>query len=135
WRTFAEGYGGKPGLRRELSGRSQKFVGEVPRNFTGWIKAPRVVTRPFHKRGRGRGRKTPRLASGSPPPRRVDAMLDRDGLRNQPWVKWRAKAGRKGSTAWGAKQLRFFPAGGARPAGGPLRVFVGLVVLDPAGRK
>src|SRR3954447_24010439 len=77
WLTFDEGYGGKPELLRELAGRPQRFVAGVPRNFTGGVRAPRVVPRPFHKHGRGRGRKTPRLASGSPPPLRVDAMLDR----------------------------------------------------------
>ncbi len=66
WLTFDEGYGGKPGLLRPLSGRNQRFVAEVPRNFTGWIKPPRVITRPFRKKGR-RARKTPRLASGRPP--------------------------------------------------------------------
>src|SRR6202165_5000590 len=70
WTTFDEWYGGKPEFLRELSARSQRFVGEVPRNFMGWTKAPRVVTRAFHKHGRGRGRKTPRLASGSPRSRR-----------------------------------------------------------------
>src|SRR3954462_2144910 len=71
WLTFDEGYGGKPGLLRALSGPNQRFVGEVPRNFIGWIKPPRVITRPFRKKVR-RARKSPRLASGSPPARRVD---------------------------------------------------------------
>ena len=64
WVTFDEGYGSKPELLRELSARDQKFVGEVPRNFMGWIKAPRVVSRKYRKHGRGRGRKSP---TSSPP--------------------------------------------------------------------
>ena len=109
WMTFDEGYGSKPEFLRELSTRNQRFVGEVPRNFMGWIKAPRVVTRVYHKHGRGRGRKTPRLASGSPPSRRVDELLEADGFRNQPWVKWRVKDGHKGPMVWEVKYLRFFP--------------------------
>ena len=35
------GYGGKPGLLRAPSGRGQRFVGEVPRNCTGWVKPPK----------------------------------------------------------------------------------------------
>ena len=35
--TFDEGYGGKPEPLRERSGRDQEFVGEVPRDFMGWI--------------------------------------------------------------------------------------------------
>ena len=44
WMTFDEGYGSKPDFLRGLSARGQKFVGEVPRSFTGWLKPPRVVT-------------------------------------------------------------------------------------------
>ncbi len=135
WVTFDEGYGGKPELLRELSGRGQKFVGEVPRNFMGWVKPPRVVTRTFHKHGRGRGRKAPRLAGGSPPPRRVDAMLDRDGLRNQPWVKWRVKDGQKGPRVWEVKHLRFAPVGADGLPGDPLHLVVARDVLNPGDLK
>jgi SRSO17 transposase len=135
WLTFDEGYGGKPELLRELSGRNQRFVGEVPRNFMGWIKAPRVVTRAFHKHGRGRGRKTPRLASGSPTARRVDAMLDRDGLRNQPWVRWRVKDGHKGPMVWEVKHVRFSPVGADDLPGEPLHLIVARDVLNPAELK
>ena len=131
WLTFDEGYGGKPEFLRELSARDQKFVGEVPRNFMGWIKPPRVVTRPYHKHGRGRGRKTPRLASGSRPARRVDAMLDQDGLRNQPWVRWRVKDGHKGPMVWEVKHLRFYPVGADGLPGEPLHLIVARDVLNP----
>jgi SRSO17 transposase len=131
WMTFDEGYGSKPEFLRELSGRGQKFVGEVPRNFMGWIKAPRVVTRTFHKHGRGRGRKTPRLAAGSPPSRRVDAMLHQDGFRNQPWVRWRVKDGHKGPMVWEVKHLRFSPVGGDGLPGEPLHLIVARDVLNP----
>jgi SRSO17 transposase len=135
WMTFDEGYGGKPEFLRELSGRPQRFVGEVPRNFMGWVKAPRVVTRAFHKHGRGRGRKTPRLASGSRPSRRVDAMLEGDGFRNQPWVKWRVKDGQKGPMVWEVKHLRFHPVGGDGLPGEPMHLIVARDVLDPADLK
>jgi SRSO17 transposase len=135
WMTFDEGYGSKPEFLRELSTRNQKFVGEVPRNFMGWIKAPRVVTRPFHKHGRGSGRKTPRLASGSAPSRRVDAMLQEDGFRNQPWVKWRVKDGHKGPMVWEVKHLRFFPVAGDGLPGEPLHLIVARDVLNPTVLK
>jgi SRSO17 transposase len=131
WITFDEGYGSKPEFLRELSGRGQKFVGEVPRNFMGWIKPPRVVTRAYHKHGRGRGRKTPRLAAGSAPSRRVDAMLDQDGFRNQPWVKWRIKDGHKGPMVWEVKHLRFSPVGGDGLPGEPLHLIVARDALNP----
>ena len=40
WATFDEGYGGKPEFLRELTARGQRFVGEVPRNFMGWVDPP-----------------------------------------------------------------------------------------------
>jgi SRSO17 transposase len=49
WLTFDEGYGGKPAFLRELEGRKQRFVAEVPTTFTAWIRAPRVTERPFRK--------------------------------------------------------------------------------------
>ena len=75
WLTFDEGYGGKPEFLREVSARQQRYVAEVPRSFTGWLKAPRVVTRPYRRGRRGRGRKVPRLASGSRPARSVETLL------------------------------------------------------------
>ena len=135
WTTFDEGYGSKPEFLRELSARSQKFVGEVPRNFMGWIKPPRVVTRKYRKHGRGRGRKTPRLASGSPPSKRVDAMLHQDGFVNQPWVRWRIKDGQKGPMVWEVKHLRFHPVNAAGLPGAPLHLIVARDVLNPEERK
>jgi SRSO17 transposase len=134
WLTFDEGYGGKPGLLRALSGRNQRFVAEVPRNFMGWVHPPRVITRPFRRKGR-RARKAPRLAGGSPPPRRVDSMLDQDGLRNQPWVRWRVKDGQKGPMVWEVKHLHFTPAGEDGLPGEPLHLIVARDALDPAAVK
>jgi SRSO17 transposase len=135
WTTFDEGYGSKPEFLRELTARQQKFVGEVPRNFMGWITPPRVVTRPFHKNRRGRGRKTPRLASGSPAARRVDAMLQEKGLRDQPWVRWRVKDGHKGPMVWEVKHLRFYPVGEDGLPGEPLYLIVARDVLNPNEMK
>jgi SRSO17 transposase len=135
WMTFDEGYGSKPEFLRELSARHQKFVGEVPRNFMGWIKAPRVVTRKYRKHGRGRGRKSPRLASGSPPASRVDSMLDRPGLGDQPWVRWRIKDGHKGPMVWEVKYLRFHPVDADGLPGEPLYLIVARDVLNPGELK
>jgi SRSO17 transposase len=131
WLTFDEGYGGKPELLRELSGRNQRFVAEVPRNFSGWLRAPRVVARPYRKHGRGRGRKTPRLASGSPAAQRVDAMLDRDGFRDRPWVRYRIKETQKGPMVWEVKHQRFFPVDADGLPGEPLHLVVARDVLNP----
>jgi SRSO17 transposase len=103
WLTFDEGYGSKPEFLRELTARQQRYVAEVPRSFTGWLEPPRVVTRPYHKNGRGRGRKVPRLASGSRPARSVEALLDDPRLGDQPWKRYRVKDGQKGPMVWECK--------------------------------
>ena len=131
WATFDEGYGGKPEFLRELTARGQSFVGEVPRNFMGWIDPPRVVARPYHKHRRGRGRKVPRLAGGSRPARRVDELLGDPRLRDQPWRRFRVKDGHKGPMVREVKQLRFYPVGEDGMPGDPLHLVVARDVLDP----
>jgi SRSO17 transposase len=106
WLTFDEGYGGKPEFLRELHGRKQRFVGEVPTTFTGWIHEPRVTDRPF-RRAKGRGRKTPRTVAGSRPAISVENMLKYSPeLRDQEWVRYRIKDGEKGPLVWEAKHVR-----------------------------
>jgi SRSO17 transposase len=103
WLTFDEGYGGKPEFLREVAGRGQAFVAEVPKTFTGWIRAPRVTERPF-RRSQGRGRKTPRMLSGSRPAISVENMLTYSPtFRDQPWVRYRVKDGEKGPMVWEVK--------------------------------
>jgi len=131
WMTFDEGYGSKPDFLRGLTARHQRFVGEVPRSFTGWLEPPRVITRPFHKNGRGRGRKVPRLASGSPPARRVEELLDRREFGDQSWQRWRVKDGEKGPMIWEVKHARFTPKDEDGMPGEPMHLVVARNVLDP----
>lgn len=106
WLACDEGYGGKPPFLRALDSRRQVFVAEVPTTFTGWIKEPQVTERPF-RRGRGRGRKTPRLVAGSRPAITVKNMLKfSPELRDQPWVRYHIKDGEKGPLVWEAKRVR-----------------------------
>lgn len=105
WLTFDEGYGGKPEFLREIDDRQQGFVAEVPKTFTGWIHAPHVTNRPF-RRGRGRGRKTPRLIAGSRPAISLENMLKYSPeLRDQAWVRYRVKDGEKGPMVWEVKHV------------------------------
>lgn len=105
--TFDELYGGKPEYLRELSARSQHYVGEVPRSFVGWLKAPRVVTRPFRRGGRGRGRAVPRLAADSAPARSVEYFWNWSAeFQHQPWTRWRVKDTEKGPLVWETKHAR-----------------------------
>jgi len=131
WLTFDEWYGGKPEFLRGLSARGQRFVGEIPRNVVGWLQPPRVVTRPFHSHGRGRGRKVPRLAGDSAPARRVDDLLKRAELDDLPWERWRVKDGEKGPMVWEVKHCRLTPKGADGLPGEPLHLIVARDVSDP----
>jgi len=93
WLTFDEGYGGKPELLRRLHKGGQRFVGEVPATFTGWLRPPRP----------GRTLRPTR-------PARAVADLARYGpaLRDQPWVAYRVKDGQKGPMAWEVKEARLY---------------------------
>jgi SRSO17 transposase len=131
WLTCDEGYGGKPEFLRELEARRQVFVAEVPTTFTGWIQEPRVTQRPF-RRGRGRGRKTPRLVSGSRPAIAVENMLKYSPeLRDQPGVRYRVKDGEKGPLVWEVKHIRITVKDENGLPGMRLHLVVARNVLDP----
>jgi SRSO17 transposase len=135
WLTFDEGYGGKPGFLRELEDRRQVFVGEVPRTFTGWIHEPKVTKRPF-RRAKGRGRKTPRLVSGSRPAISVENMLKYSPeLRDQPWVRYHVKDGEKGPLIWDVKHTRITIKDDKGLPGMRLHLVVARNVLDPTEIK
>ena len=131
WLVFDEWYGSKPDFLRGLSARQQRFVGEVPKSLVGWLKPPRVVTRAYRKDGRGRGRKVPRLASDSPPVRRVEEMLDQKGLRDQPWKRWRIKDGDKGPMIWEIKHTLFYPKDENGFPGEPMHLIIARDPLNP----
>ena len=131
WMTFDEGYGSKPEFLRALTDRNQKYVAEVPCSFTGWLDPPRVVTRPYHRNGRGRGRKVPRLASGSRPALRVDEMLIDPRLRDQPWARFHVKDGQKGPIVWECKHVLITVKDADGLPGERLHLLVARNVLDP----
>ena len=135
WLTFDEGYGGKPEYLRELHGRKQCFVGEVPKTFTGWIHAPHVTDRPF-RRARGRGRKTPRRVAGSRPAISVENMLKYSPeLRDQQWVRYRVKDGEKGPMIWEVKHVRITVQDEKGLPGMRLHLVVARNALDPTEIK
>jgi SRSO17 transposase len=131
WLTFDEGYGGKPNFLRELAKREQSYVAEVPKSFTAWTRPPATTERPFRKNGRGRGRKTPRLKSGSPAASTVEDLLKfSPKLRDQPWVKYRVKDGEKGPMVWEAKRVMIHVKDDDGLPIGPLHLVVARNPLD-----
>jgi SRSO17 transposase len=135
WLTFDEGYGSKPEFLRELSSRGQMYVGEVPRSFAAWLDPPRVVTRRYRRNGKGRGRKIPRLASGSPPTRRVDELLKDKQLVDQPWKRFHVKDGEKGPVVWECKHCMITIKDAQGLPGQRLHLVVARNVLEPEELK
>jgi SRSO17 transposase len=109
WLTFDEWYGSKPPFLRALDDRQQKFVGEIHQDVVGWIDPPRITHRRYRRGGRGRGRKTPRLVSGSRPAQTVQQLAAaHPALRDQPWETWRVKDGEKGPIVWQVKHVLLY---------------------------
>jgi len=135
WLTFDEWYGAKPAFLRDLRDRKQHYVAEVPKSFRGWIDPPGVTDRPY-RRGRGRGRKTPRVLAGSPRARTVEELWQYDPrLRKKRWKPWRVKDGEKGPMLWEAKGFGFYPQDD-RGLPGPRHILImARNVLDPSEVK
>ena len=131
WFTVDEGYGSKPEFLRALTARNQRYVAEVPRSLTGWLKRPRVVTRPYHKNGRGPGRKVPRLASDTPRARRVDALMNDARVRDQPWRRFRVKDGEKGPMVWECQHVMLTVKDDDGLPGETLHLLIARNVLNP----
>ena len=135
WLTFDEWYGGKPAFLQALDQRRQPFVAEVPRTLMGWIDPPHVTRRPFH-RGRGRGRKTPRIAAGGRPAQSVEYLLWwHPALKDQDWQRWRVKDGEKGPMIWEVKHVPFHLQGSDGLPGPRWHLVVARNVLDPTEMK
>jgi len=59
--TFDELYGRDGRFLDGLEERGQVFVCEIPSDFHGWVKKPKVLTSGPKHRGKGRRKKYPRL--------------------------------------------------------------------------
>lgn len=104
WLTFDEWYGSKPPFLRALDDRQQWFLGEIHKDFVGWIDPPRVTNRPYRRGRRGPGRKTPRIVAGSPKAQTVEQLAtSHPALRDQAWQTWRIKDSEKGPLVWKVK--------------------------------
>lgn len=109
WLTFDEWYGSKPPFLRALDNRQQRFVGEVHKDFVGWIEPPPISTRRYPRGQCGRRRNTPRLRADSPKAQTVECLARRHAaLRNQPGELWRVKDGEKGPIVWKVKHALLY---------------------------
>lgn len=93
WVTFDEGYGKDPGFLSGLEELDERYIGEVPKSFRGWLRRP-AVEEP--KPGRtGRPRCKPRVRRGEPAPQTVEAIAA--SLPARAWKRLRFREGTKGT--------------------------------------
>jgi SRSO17 transposase len=109
--TFDEGYGRDTAFLDGLEQRGQVFVGEVPTNFHGWLKKPRVL-RSGRSRRQGRKKHYPRLAARDRHPSEVQ-NLGRYApvFRKQQWQRYRIKDTQRGPEVWEVKWAVFWRKG------------------------
>jgi SRSO17 transposase len=109
--TFDEGYGRDTAFLDGLEQRGQVFVGEVPTNFHGWMKKPRVLRRGRSAR-RGRRKSYPRLAARGRRGREVQNLARYSPVfRKQQWQRYRIKDTQHGPEVWEVKWAKLWRKG------------------------
>ena len=108
--TFDEFYGRDTAFLDGLEQRGQVFVGEVPTNFHGWVRQPRVL-RDGPSPRRGRKRKYPRLARGQQSSEVQNLVRYSPRFRKQTWQRYRIKDTERGPEVWEVKWAVFWRKG------------------------
>jgi SRSO17 transposase len=93
WVTFDEGYGKDPGFLSGLEELEERYIGEVPKNFRGWLQRPQVEEP--GPSGSGRRRSKARVAAGQPKPQTVEEIAA--ALPASAWKRLRYREGSKGT--------------------------------------
>src|SRR5205807_3745980 len=93
-----------------LEQRGQIFVAEVPTNFHGWVKRPRVLRHGPRGRQerRGRHRKYPRLGAGRPSSEVQNLLRYSPVFQRQRWQRYRIKDTTRGPEVWEVKWAVFW---------------------------
>lgn len=120
WLTFDENYGNKPELLRALDERRQNYMAEMPKDFRGWVRPPRL------RRGPRGG-----LKRSHEPSTLVDLLRYSPALRDPKWKAYRVKDGTKGPMVWEVKHVRFYPQTAEGDPAKPLHLMVARNVLEP----
>lgn len=108
--TFDEAYGRDTAFLDGLEQRRQVFVGEVPTNFHGWVKKPRVL-RDGRSSPRGRKKAYPRLARGRRSSEVRDLLRYSPTFRQRRWQHYRIKDTERGPEVWEVKWAVFWRKG------------------------
>lgn len=108
--TFDELYGRDTAFLDGLEERKQVFVAEVPTNFYGWMRPPRVL-QDGPSRRRGPKKKYPRLGRGQPTSTVENLVRYSPVFRRQTWQRYRIKDTERGPEVWEVKWTVFWRKG------------------------
>ena len=86
-----------------MESRGQVFVVEIPNDFHGWTKKPKILEKGPENAGRKRPRRYPRLAQGRHSSEARDLAKHSPVFRKQAWQRYRIKDTDKGPEVWEVK--------------------------------
>ena len=115
--TFDELYGRGAEFLDGLESLGQNYVGEIPSDFFGWVRRPRVLSapRPRELRRRGRRWRYPRVARKSSPACAVSNLATFSPVfAKQAWQRFHIKDGEKGPMVWEVKHCSLWRRQGER---------------------
>jgi SRSO17 transposase len=109
--TFDELYGRDSKFLDALEERGQVFVAEIPVDFHGWVRKPKVLEDGPETGKRGRPKVYPRLAKGFHSSEVRNLAMHSPVFRKQSWQRYRIKDTDKGPEVWEVKWAMFWRKG------------------------
>lgn len=106
--TFDELYGRDGRFLDALEDRRQVFVAEIPVNFHGWTREPKILHEGAKNTGGGRPQAYPRLAAGYHSSEVRTLVRYSPVFRKQSWQRYRIKDTDKGPQVWEVKWAVFW---------------------------
>ena len=106
--TFDELYGRDGKFLDTLEQRRQVFVGEIPVDFHGWTRKPKILREGPENPGLGRPKRYPRLAAGYHSSEVRTLAKYSPVFRKQAWQRYRIKDTDKGPEVWEVKWAVFW---------------------------
>ncbi len=104
--TFDELYGRDSKFLDGLDDREQAYVAEIPSDTHLWTTKPNVIRTAPTKTGKGRPKKTPRVARQRPACEVRNLVKYSSKFQEQSWQRYRIKDTERGPEVWEVKWLR-----------------------------
>jgi len=104
--TFDELYGRDSKFLDGLDARGQAYVAEIPTDTRVWTSKPQVIRKSPRKPGKGRPKKTPRVARQSLACEVRNLRRYSSKFRRQSWQRYRIKDTERGPEVWEIKWLK-----------------------------